>query len=105
MVARFQDGWLHVIWKWNKSICAWEYGIRVGWVGWVGKSTNQGYVCGRVGTLHSDRGAMVDLSYESGPKSEAGLGRHCCSDAENGDSPRMFASIMQMIVRPILMIT
>ena len=41
---------------------------------------------------------MVDLSYESGPKSEAGLGRHCCSDAENGDSPRMFASIMQMIV-------
>ena len=21
MVARFQDGWLHVIWKWNKSIC------------------------------------------------------------------------------------
>ena len=47
---------------------------------------------------------MVDLSHESGPKSEAGLGRHCCSDAENGDSPRMFASIMQMIVRPILMI-
>ena len=46
-----------------------------------------------VDTLHSDRGAMVDLSYESGPKSEAGLGRHCCSDAENGDSPRMFASI------------
>ena len=41
MVARFQDGWLHVIWKWNKSICAWEYGIRVGW---VGKSTNQGVV-------------------------------------------------------------
>ena len=58
-----------------------------------------------VGTLHSDRGAMVDLSFESGPKSEAGLGRHCYSDAENGDSPRMFASIMQMIVRPILMIT
>jgi hypothetical protein len=58
-----------------------------------------------LGTLHSDRGAMVDLSYESGPKSEAGLGRHCCSDAENGDSPRMFASIMQMIGRPILMIT
>ena len=48
---------------------------------------------------------MVDLSHESGPKSEAGLGRHCCSDAENGGSPRMFASIMQMIVRPILMIT
>ena len=23
---------------------------------------------------------MVDLSHESGPKSEAGLGRHCCSD-------------------------
>ena len=38
MVARFQDGWLHVIWKWNKSICAWEYGIRVGW---IGKSTSQ----------------------------------------------------------------
>ena len=56
-----------------------------------------------VGTLHSD--TMVDLSHESGPKSEAGLGRHCCSDAENGDSPRMFASIMQMIVRPIFMIT
>ena len=48
---------------------------------------------------------MVDLSYVSGPKSEASLGRHCCSDAENGDSPRMFASIMQMIGRPILMIT
>ena len=45
------------------------------------------------------------MSHESGPKSEAGRGRHCCSDAENGDSPRMFASIMQMIVRPILMIT
>ena len=51
-----------------------------------------------LGTLHSARGAMVDLSHESGPKSEAGRGRHCCSDAENGDSPRMFASIMQMIV-------
>ena len=57
---------------------------------------------GLVGTLHSDRGAMVDLSYESGPKYEAGLGRHCCSDAENGDSPRMFASIMQMIVQPMI---
>ena len=51
-----------------------------------------------LGTLHPARGAMVDLSHESGPKSEAGRGRHCCSDAENGDSPRMFASIMQMIV-------
>ena len=30
--GRFQDGWLHVIWKWNKSVCAWKYGIRVG--GW-----------------------------------------------------------------------
>ena len=48
---------------------------------------------------------MVGLSHESGPQSEVGLGRHCCSDAENGDSPRMFASIMQMIVRTILMIT
>ena len=28
--------WLHVIWKWNKSMCAWECGIRMGW---VGKST------------------------------------------------------------------
>ena len=26
MVGRFQDGWLHVIWKWNKSVCAREYG-------------------------------------------------------------------------------
>ena len=26
----FQDGWLRVIWKWNKSVCAWEYWIRVG---------------------------------------------------------------------------
>ena len=26
----FQDGWLHVIWKWNKSVSAWEYGIMVG---------------------------------------------------------------------------
>ena len=34
----FQDGWLHVIWKWNKSMCAWECGIRMGW---VGKSTIQ----------------------------------------------------------------
>ena len=25
-------------------------------------------------TLHSDRGAMVDLSHESGPKCEAGVG-------------------------------
>ena len=25
MVGRFQDGWLCVIWKWNKSVCAWEY--------------------------------------------------------------------------------
>ena len=58
-----------------------------------------------IASLHSARGAMVDLSHESGPKSEAGRGRHCCSDAENGDSPRMFASIMQIIVRPILMIT
>ena len=45
---------------------------------------------------------MVDLSHESGPKSDVCLGRHCCSDAENGDYPTMFASIMQMIVRPIL---
>ena len=33
MVGRFQDGWLRVIWKGNKSGCAWEYGIRVGWMG------------------------------------------------------------------------
>ena len=31
MDGRFQDGWLNVIWKWNKSICAWEYGIRLGY--------------------------------------------------------------------------
>ena len=36
---------------------------------------------------------MKELPHESGPKSEA------------GDSPRMFASIIQMIVRPILMMT
>ena len=34
----FQDGWLHVIWKWNKSICAWECGIMMGW---MGKTTSQ----------------------------------------------------------------
>ena len=28
----FQDGWLCVTWKWNKSVCTWEYGIRVGWM-------------------------------------------------------------------------
>ena len=69
------------------------------------KQTLLGNIASVEGTLHSARGAMVDLSHESGPKSEAVRGRHCCSDAENGDSPRMFASIMQMIVRPILMIT
>ena len=37
-----------------------------------------------VGTLHSARGAMVDLSHKSGLKSYACLGRHCCSDVENG---------------------
>ena len=26
-VCRFQDGWLHVIWKWDKGRCAWEMGI------------------------------------------------------------------------------
>ena len=38
--GRFQDGWFHVIWKWNRSrpICAWECGIGMGW---VGKSTSQ----------------------------------------------------------------
>ena len=30
MDGRFQDGWLRVIWKWNKSICTWEYWIRMG---------------------------------------------------------------------------
>ena len=33
MVDRFHDAWLQVIWKWNKSVYAWEYGIRVGWMG------------------------------------------------------------------------
>ena len=32
MVARFQDGWLHVNWKWNKSIVLGNMGI--GWGGW-----------------------------------------------------------------------
>ena len=56
MVARFQDGWLHVIWKWNKSICAWEYGIRVGWVGKVqikgGGVVGMGCVGGRGGGVY-----------------------------------------------------
>ena len=58
MVARFQDGWLHVIWKWNKSICAWEYGIRVGW---VGKSTNQGWGCGSDGVWRGRGGGVYCL--------------------------------------------
>ena len=29
VVGRFQDGRLHVIWKWKKDVCAWEYRIRV----------------------------------------------------------------------------
>ena len=28
----FQGGWLCVIWKWNKSVYAWEYWIRVWWI-------------------------------------------------------------------------
>ena len=32
MVGRFHDGWLRVIWKWNKSVCAWEMGL--GWSTW-----------------------------------------------------------------------
>ena len=27
MVGWFQAGWLCVIWKWNKSVCAWECGV------------------------------------------------------------------------------
>ena len=41
MDGRFQDGWLNVIWKWNKSICAWEYGIRLGYR-WVIVQVNDG---------------------------------------------------------------
>ena len=44
MVARFQDGWLHVIWKWNKSICAWENGL--GWGGWGKVQIKGGCVVG-----------------------------------------------------------
>ena len=47
MDVRFQDGWLHVIWKWNKSICAWEYG------GVDGESTSQWW--GRVGVWYGWR--------------------------------------------------
>ena len=46
MDGRFQDGWLHVIWKWNKSICAWEYGIRVGWMGYKSMMGEGGGVVG-----------------------------------------------------------
>ena len=40
MVGWFQDGWLRNIWKWKKSVCAWEYGIivRVGWMARMGKN-------------------------------------------------------------------
>ena len=47
MGGRFQDGWLRVIWKWNKSICAWECGI--GWGGWGKVQVNDGEGVGVVG--------------------------------------------------------
>ena len=62
MDGQFQDGWLHVIWKWNKSICAWEYGIMVGWIGKVQVNDGGGWGCGRHG-LWRGTGVVVCIAY------------------------------------------
>ena len=51
----------------------------------AGLNTGLGYIV-MVGTLHPGRSKMRNPS-----------GCHCCSSADNGDSPRMFGSIMQML--------
>ena len=62
MDGLFQDGWLHVIWKWNKSICAWEYGIRVGWMRKVLVNEGGGWGCGRDGVGRGS-GVVVCIAY------------------------------------------
>ena len=47
VVGRFQDGWLHVIWKWNNGVCAWEYRIRVERVEKHRSVLGEGGRCGR----------------------------------------------------------
>ena len=50
MDGRFQDGWLHVIWKWNKSINYFVLGnMGLGWGGWGKVKVNNGEGGGLVG--------------------------------------------------------
>ncbi|KAK2173075.1 hypothetical protein NP493_898g00016 [Ridgeia piscesae] len=62
MDGRFQDGWFHVIWKWNKSICAWNVGL--GWGGWgkVQVNDGEGWGCGRDGVCRGT-GVVVCVVY------------------------------------------
>ena len=57
MVSRFHDGWPHVIWKWNKRVCAWEYGIRVA-------RKKYRSVLGEDGGVNGDRGSHVCCLWE-----------------------------------------